>query len=98
MRRRLINSTLAVVLVVIAVFGVSLVIVETRTITNSAQERVESEAVRLASIVDSRILGEEQITGSILKDQVAGERYAEIDMPGRQPLTIGTQPVGDVIS
>ncbi|MCX4827440.1 ATP-binding protein [Streptomyces sp. NBC_00006] len=98
MRRRLINSTLAVVLVVIAVFGVSLVIVETRTITNSAQERVESEAVRLASIVDSRILSEEQITGSILKDQVAGERYAEIDMPGRQPLTIGTEPVGEVIS
>ena len=32
MRRRLIQSTLAVVLVVIAVFGVSLVIVETRTI------------------------------------------------------------------
>ncbi|MER5442756.1 ATP-binding protein [Streptomyces sp. NPDC002790] len=98
MRRRLINSTLAVVLVVIAVFGVSLVIVETRTITNSAQERVESEAVRLASIVDSRILGEEQITGGILQDQVAGDRYAEIDMPGRHPLTIGTQPVGDVIS
>ncbi|MFD7296959.1 ATP-binding protein [Streptomyces sp. NPDC059897] len=98
MRRRLINSTLAVVLVVIAVFGVSLVIVETRTITNSAQERVESEAVRLASIVDSRILGEERITGSILQDQVAGDRYAEIDMPGRRPLTIGTQPVGDVIS
>ncbi|MFJ9089727.1 MULTISPECIES: ATP-binding protein [unclassified Streptomyces] len=98
MRRRLINSTLAVVLVVIAVFGVSLVIVETRTITNSAQERVESEAVRLASIVDSRILSEEQITGSILKDQVAGERYAEIDMPGRQPLTIGKEPVGEVIS
>ncbi|MET8473380.1 ATP-binding protein [Streptomyces sp. NPDC006422] len=98
MRRRLINSTLAVVLVVIAVFGVSLVIVETRTITNSAQERVESEAVRLASIVDSRILGEEQITVRILQDQVAGERYAEIDMPGRAPLTIGKEPVGDVIS
>ena len=48
MRRRLIQSTLAVVLVVIAVFGVSLVIVETRTISNSAQERVDSEAVRLA--------------------------------------------------
>ncbi|WP_306323780.1 MULTISPECIES: ATP-binding protein [unclassified Streptomyces] len=98
MRRRLINSTLAVVLVVIAVFGVSLVIVETRTITNSAQERVESEAVRLASIVDSRILSEEQITGDILQDQVAGARYAEIDMPDRAPITIGTPPAGDVIS
>lgn len=53
MRRRLIQSTLAVVLVVIAVFGVSLVIVETRTISNSAQERVDSEAIRLAGIVDN---------------------------------------------
>ena len=33
-------------------FRVSLVIVETRTISNSAQERVESEAVQLTSIVD----------------------------------------------
>ncbi|GDY43254.1 hypothetical protein SANT12839_041360 [Streptomyces antimycoticus] len=57
MRRRLINSTLAVVLVVIAVFGLSLVIVETRTIENSAQESVSSDAVRLVSIVDSRLLG-----------------------------------------
>ncbi|WP_338699532.1 ATP-binding protein [Streptomyces sp. Q6] len=97
MRRRLINSTLAVVLVVIAVFGVSLVIVETRTITNSAQERVESEAVRLASIVDSRLLSEEQINGDILKDQVATERYAVIRMPDRAPIHIGTEPDGDVI-
>ena len=58
MRRRLINSTLAVVLVVIAVFGVSLVIVETRTISNSAQESVDSEAFRLISVVESRLLGE----------------------------------------
>lgn len=55
MRRRLINSTLAVVLVVIAVFGVSLVIVETRTISNSAQESVDSEALRLISVVESRL-------------------------------------------
>ena len=61
MRRRLIQSTLAVVLVVIAVFGVSLVIVETRTITNTAQERVDTEAVRLASIVDSRLLGRQMV-------------------------------------
>ncbi|MGW9040576.1 two-component sensor histidine kinase, partial [Streptomyces sp. NPDC055721] len=46
MRRRLINSTLAVVLVVIAVFGVSLVIVETRTLSRTAQERVDLEAIR----------------------------------------------------
>ncbi|MDX3457728.1 histidine kinase dimerization/phospho-acceptor domain-containing protein [Streptomyces sp. ME02-8801-2C] len=98
MRRRLIQSTLAVVLVVIAVFGVSLVIVETRTISSSAQERVDSEAVRLASIVDSRILGDEQINSKVLRGLVTGDRYAVVRIPGRPPIEVGDQPVGDVIS
>ncbi len=98
MRRRLINSTLAVVLVVIAVFGVSLVIVETRTISSSAQERVDSEAMRLASIVDSRLISQERISAAILRDQVATARYARIDLPGRPSIEIGKRPTGDVIS
>ncbi|MET9845433.1 ATP-binding protein [Streptomyces ossamyceticus] len=97
MRRRLIQSTLAVVLVVIAVFGVSLVIVETRTISNSAQERVESEAVQLTSIVDSRIIGDERITVEVLEDQVGDDRYARIQIPGQRTIEIGAKPVGDVI-
>jgi signal transduction histidine kinase len=96
-RRRLIQSTLAVVLVVIAVFGVSLVIVETRTISNSAQERVDSEALRLASIVDSRLVGSENVTPAILRDQVTQDRYAEIHIPGRAVIEVGTEPTGDVI-
>ena len=72
MRRRLIQSTLAVVLVVIAVFGVSLVIVETRTITSTAQERVDTEAVRLVSIVDTRLLGDQTVNASALRDQIQG--------------------------
>ncbi|MFJ6908175.1 ATP-binding protein [Streptomyces griseoluteus] len=97
MRRRLIQSTLAVVLVVIAVFGVSLVIVETRTISNSAQERVESEAVRLASIVDSRILAAENVNADVLRNPVSKTQYAVIKVPGRAPIEIGTRPEGDVI-
>ncbi|GAB1329259.1 ATP-binding protein [Streptomyces sp. NPDC093260] len=97
MRRRLIQSTLAVVLVVIAVFGVSLVIVETRTISNSAQERVDSEALRLASIVDSRLLGAETVNASILRDQVAPGQYAVIGIPGHPPIEVGSKPAGDVI-
>ncbi|MEU6817300.1 ATP-binding protein [Streptomyces sp. NPDC046860] len=97
MRRRLIQSTLAVVLVVIAVFGVSLVIVETRTISNSAQERVESEAVRLASIVDSRILAAENVNADVLRNPVSKDQYAVIKMPGRAPIEIGSKPEGDVI-
>ncbi|MEU0524271.1 ATP-binding protein [Streptomyces niveus] len=97
MRRRLINSTLAVVLVVIAVFGVSLVIVETRTISSSAQESVDLEAVRLVSIVDSRLLGGERVTETILREQINGERYAKVEIPGRPTVEIGARPEGGVI-
>ncbi|MFB7937391.1 ATP-binding protein [Streptomyces sp. NPDC127049] len=97
MRRRLITSTLAVVLVVIAVFGVSLVLVETRTITNSAQESVEAEALRIASIVDSRLIGGEPVNPDILAEQSGAKRYALIAIPGRPAIEIGTRPAGSVI-
>lgn len=93
MRRRLINSTLAVVLVVIAVFGVSLVIVESRTISNSAQESVDSEALRLISVVDSRLLlGDERINPALLSEQVFGKRYARVEIPGRPPSKSANAP------
>ncbi|MFJ4688648.1 ATP-binding protein [Streptomyces sp. NPDC091377] len=98
MRRRLIQSTLAVVLVVITVFGVSLVIVETRTISESAEERVESESLRLASIVDSRILGREEISAAFLREQVGSGQYAVVRLPGEAPIEIGEKPTGDVIT
>ncbi|MFJ3941213.1 ATP-binding protein [Streptomyces parvus] len=97
MRRRLINSTLAVVLVVIAVFGVSLVIVETRTISASAQESVESEALRLISVVESRLLGEETINSGVLAEQIDPARYALIEIPGREPISVGDRPTGSVL-
>ncbi|MFD7922357.1 ATP-binding protein [Streptomyces sp. NPDC059740] len=98
MRRRLINSTLAVVLVVIAVFGISLVIVETRTIQAGAQESVASEAVRLVGIVESRLSGGEKLTQGILREQITAHRYAEITVPGRPTLHIGDRPSGEAIS
>ncbi|MER6840582.1 ATP-binding protein [Streptomyces platensis] len=97
MRRRLINSTLAVVLVVIAVFGVSLVIVETRTIEDSAQESVASEAIRLVGIVESRLGSGEKVTPDILSEQITAKRYARITVPGKAPIEIGQRPSGDVI-
>lgn len=97
MRRRLINSMLAVVLVVIAVFGVSLVLVETRTISSSAQESVDSEALRLVSIVDSRLIGGEPVNPDILAEQSGAKRYALIEIPGRAPIEIGERPTGSVI-
>ncbi|TVL88182.1 ATP-binding protein [Streptomyces sp. SAJ15] len=97
MRRRLINSTLAVVLVVIAVFGVSLVLVETRTIEESARESVDSDAVRLVSIVDSRLVGGEGLSQRALREQIESGRYARIEIPGRKPIEVGERPSGSVI-
>jgi signal transduction histidine kinase len=98
MRRRLISSTLAVVLVVIAVFGISLVIVETRTIESSAQESVDSEAVRLVGIVENRLLAGESIDAKGLDRQIAEDRYAVVEVPGHAPVSLGKQPEGHVIS
>lgn len=97
MRRRLINSTLAVVLVVIAVFGVSLVIVETRTITSSAQDRIESEALRLVGIVESSVLEHKPIDAQALAEQLDMGRYARITVPGQPPVDVGDRIPDSVI-
>ncbi|EME97360.1 integral membrane sensor signal transduction histidine kinase [Streptomyces mobaraensis NBRC 13819 = DSM 40847] len=93
----MINSTLAVVLVVIAVFGISLVIVETRTIESSAQESVQSEAVRLVSSVEGRLAGGERVEAGVLQQQIAQDRYARVEIPGRKPIEVGTRPEGGLI-
>ncbi|WP_406366952.1 ATP-binding protein [Streptomyces sp. NBC_01546] len=97
MRRRLINSTLAVVLVVIAVFGVSLVIVETRTITSSAQDRIEYEAQRLVGIVEANVLERKQVDPTALADQLDVGHHATITIPGQPPVEVGDRIDEDVI-
>ncbi len=96
MRRRLINSTLAVVLVVIAVFGVSLVIVETRTITSSAQDRIESEALRLVGIVEANVLEKKPIDPVALGEQLDAGHYARITIPGQRAVQVGA-PIPDSV-
>ncbi|MEV7419346.1 ATP-binding protein [Streptomyces sp. NPDC089919] len=97
MRSRLINSTLAVVLVVIAVFGVSLVIVETRTITNSAQDAVQAEALHLVGIVEARVLEKAPLDAAALAGQLGPDRYARIEVPGHPAVELGERPEGSVI-
>ncbi|MFF4449913.1 ATP-binding protein [Streptomyces sp. NPDC001502] len=96
MRRRLINSTLAVVLVVIAVFGVSLVIVETRTITSSAQDRIESEALRLVGIVEANVLEKKPIDPLALGEQLDAGHHARITVPGQPAVDVGA-PIPDSV-
>ncbi|MBY8887760.1 two-component sensor histidine kinase [Streptomyces sp. PTM05] len=97
MRRRLINSTLAVVLVVIAVFGISLVIVESRTIESSARESVQSDAVQLVGVVENRIAAGEKVSPAALARQIDSDRYAVVRVPGQAPITLGSPPKGEVI-
>ncbi|MCL2554076.1 MAG: ATP-binding protein [Actinomycetia bacterium] len=98
MRRRLIASTLAVVLVVIGVFGLSLVLVETHAIESTARDGVESEAVRLTGIVENRILAGESIDAKGLDRQIADDRYAVVRVPGHPEVLLGDRPKGAVLT
>ncbi|TDC21499.1 HAMP domain-containing histidine kinase [Streptomyces sp. 8K308] len=97
MRRRLINSTLAVVLVVIAVFGVSLFTIEARSIESSAADRLDSETARLLADVESRIANGDEITADALGASVPGDRYVVIHRPDSEPITIGQRIEGGVM-
>ncbi|MCX2971163.1 MULTISPECIES: ATP-binding protein [Streptomyces] len=97
MRRRLINSTLAVVLVVIAVFGASIVVIETRAIERSAYETTQSEAARLVAVVEARLAAGERVTGETMRSAVPADRYVRIELPGQSPIAHGERPRGEVI-
>jgi signal transduction histidine kinase len=96
-RRRLIQSTLAVVLVVIAVFGISLIIVEARSIEGSARDSVTSEAVQLVSVVESRIVADEKVSPATMGNAAPKNRYVRIEVPGKRAITLGSRPDGKVI-
>ncbi|WP_031030392.1 ATP-binding protein [Streptomyces albus] len=100
MRRRLILSTLAVVLVVVAVFGISLVIVESRTIENSTRDNVRAEATRLVSTVESRLMAGERVTKASIGVTASKDRYVRyirVEMPDRKTIEVGRRPAGEVV-
>lgn len=94
MKRRMINSLLGVVLVVVVVFCVPLALVEKQTIVNSAQDRVDATAVRVVGLVENRLSAGEPVTGERVGSQVTEGSYAEIQIPGMQLITIGERPTG----
>ncbi|WP_019546936.1 ATP-binding protein [Streptomyces sulphureus] len=98
MRRQLISSTLSVVLVVVAVFGISLVIVESRTIEASAKDGVRSEAARLVGTVESRLVAGERVTPKSIGITASDDRYVRIDVPGRKPIELGEEPSSDAVT
>lgn len=98
MRRRLVHSTLAVVLVVVAVFGLSVAVVEMRSIEDSARSAVRSEALRLASAAESRLLAHEAVTQRTLSSQVTGDRHeVRVRIDRRPPLRWGRPVRGEAV-
>ncbi|MFE2728993.1 ATP-binding protein [Kitasatospora sp. NPDC059327] len=94
MKRRMINSLLGVVLVVVVVFCVPLALVEKRTIVNSAQDRVDAAAVRVLALVENRLAANEPVTGDKFANQVTDGQYVEVDIPGKPVVSSGARPAG----
>ncbi|MCX4748656.1 ATP-binding protein [Kitasatospora sp. NBC_01287] len=100
MKRRMINSLLGVVLVVVVVFCVPLALVEKQSIVNNAQSRVDAAAVRLLGLVENRLAAHEPVTQERLGTQAIEGDYAEIRIPPQgspdqpQLVTIGEVPKG----
>ncbi|MBU7598610.1 two-component sensor histidine kinase [Streptomyces sp. P38-E01] len=97
MRRRLINSTLAVVLFVITVFSVSLVVVETQAIERNAHESAQSDAGRIVAVVEARIAAGESVTAEAMRSAVPSDRYVSIQLPGQGAFALGDKPDDGVI-
>ncbi|WP_406199166.1 ATP-binding protein [Kitasatospora sp. NBC_01560] len=95
MKRRMINSLLGVVLVVVVVFCVPLALVEKRTIVNAAQDRVDAAAVRVLALVENRLAAGEPVTGDKFANQVTDGQYVEVDIPGKEPVSSGARPAGN---
>ncbi|MDH6124108.1 ATP-binding protein [Kitasatospora sp. GP82] len=92
MKRRMINSLLGVVLVVVAVFCVPLALIEKQSIVNAANDRVDAAAVRVLGLVESRLAAGEPVTGEKFAAQVTDGSFVTVDIPG-QPLIAAGRPV-----
>jgi len=92
----MINSILAVVLVVVAVFCVPLALVETRSIENAAHQQVTTEAQHLVGVVENRLVAGEPIDSEALRglQDTSGRHYAVVTVPGRPGVTLGSPPAG----
>ena len=88
----MINSLLGVVLVMVVVFCVPLALFEKGAIEGAAQDRADAEVVRVLGIVENRLRAGEPVRGPELQGQVTDGSYAEVRIPGRAPIRIGTPP------
>ncbi|MER5636970.1 ATP-binding protein [Kitasatospora sp. NPDC002227] len=98
MKRRMINSLLGVVLVVVAVFCVPLALIEKQNIVNGAKDRVDAAAVRVLGLVESRLASGEAVTGEKFAAQVTDGSFVTVDIPGQALIAAGRPVTGPALT
>ncbi|WP_354640871.1 ATP-binding protein [Kitasatospora camelliae] len=98
MKRRMINSLLGVVLVVVVVFCVPLALIEKQGIVNTANDRVDAAAVRILGLVENRLAAGEPVTGEKFAALVNADSYVTVAIPGQPPISAGTPIDGPTIT
>jgi signal transduction histidine kinase len=107
MRRRLVGSTLAVVGIVLALFGIPLAIGAQYALEQRAAESVRSEANRIAATVDFWLARGDQPTEARVEQIASDNRFVQVKGPavGTRPsqvaddrritIQVGSQPPAD---
>ncbi|MGQ0624878.1 MAG: ATP-binding protein [Sporichthyaceae bacterium] len=96
MGRRLVLSTLSVVIVVVLLLGIPLGVAMRNGIESSADDSLRAEAQRLLNTVEVRAELAETVDAPSLQRLVSRERSARVEIPGALPITLGAlRPAGD---
>jgi signal transduction histidine kinase len=91
--RRLILSTLAVVLVVVALLGAPLGVATSNSIKSNAEESVQQDARKLLRSVEVRLELGQRLDSAELGEYVTKGRYARVILPGTGAnVTVGVEP------
>jgi len=99
MGRRLVISTLAVVVVVVLLLGIPLGVAMRNGIESSANDSLRTEAQRLLNTVEVRGELGEPIDRDALDRLVSRNRSAKVTLPGHQVIQLGiAPPTGNVLS
>lgn len=89
MRRRIVLSALAVAIVVATAFGLPLVIIGSRYLESVAEERVQTEADRVARSVDVRLKTDQPIDADSLSSVASGDHYVTVIMADGTQVSAG---------
>jgi signal transduction histidine kinase len=89
MGRRLVLSTLSVVIVVVFLLGVPLGVAMRNGIESSANDSLRAEANRLLGAVEIRQSLDETVDAASLQRLVSADRSATVVMPGKRDITLG---------